>query len=196
LGHRIKAWFQKAGHSLGKVLQHPIVQAITAPLAMLGPIGMGVSAGLNVLGAGLSQIKDPNPNAIAQEENEEQMMAEALANDDLINRTQTSNVQRLNQACNVGDNKDDSEQYDRFETQGARTMRVEDPVLSVANMYSSTNNRAARTFQTRNSETKVAKKFVLQSGKLSELQNIDDAPMKKNMDASLGYHVSQSMTEI
>jgi hypothetical protein len=196
LGQRIRSFFQRAGHTLGKVLQNPIVQALTAPLAFLGPIGMAASAGLNIAGAGLSMIHDPNPDAISQAENEDKLMEEAMANDLAINSTQTSNIQRLNQACNVGSNLDNSEQYNRYETQGTRTKRADSKVLSVANMHSSTNSRAAHSFQTKSSETKVAKTYRLQSGKLSELQNIENSPMSKNMDPSLGYHISQSMTEI
>jgi hypothetical protein len=195
LGQRIKAWFQRAGHTLGKVMQHPVFQAFTAPLAFLGPIGMAASAGLNIAGAGLGMIK--GPDEAAEEENEEKLMGQAMANDAMINSTtETSNLQRLNKACNVGSNIDNSEQYGKYETQGVRTKRNESAVLNVANMHSSTNNRAAHTFQSKSSETKVAKNFRLQSGKLSELQNVEDSAMSRNMDSSLGFHVSQSMTEI
>ena len=195
LGQRIKKFFQGAGHTLGKLLQNPVVQALTIPLNFLGLPGIIASTAINVAGAGLGMVKAPNPDAISREENEDKMMAEAEANDILINRTQTSNVQRLYQACNVGSNLDNSDQYTRFETQGTRVEKVDDNILNVSNMYSSTNNRPMRTFQVKNSETKPADQFRIQDIKLSELQNIQNSDMQKNMHPSLGYYQPQSMIQ-
>lgn len=196
LGQRIKKFFQNAGHKLGKVLTHPITQAVLAPLAFLGVPGIAASAITSVAGAALSAIP-PTEDQQQQQQVEEAMMDQALkAELDTQHLDRTSNEIRLYQSSEPVSNADRSDIYERPYDKGLRTANVGNPVISNVQMHSKANNRANADLQNSTQYNNPTNQFRVQEMSLSEINATQRAPMAQALGSKMPFFSQSSMTEL